>query len=232
MSGDLTVSGTNGVIASGTAATSGLWISPSPTFFGLSKDTTPANYLRWDASTYFRYDVSTGTLNYFRASTVFMVWRADFQMFNYGGASKPGGGVWSDSSDARIKNELGEYSRGLDEIAQLRPIYYTFKGNDTDGPPEHVKSGIEEQDAKADAPLAVPYPNSGHRIAAENGTRYTGLIAQEVETVFPEMVTQRDGYIDGAAVSDLRDLDTSPLIFALINSVKELKARIEALEAT
>ena len=97
---------------------------------------------------------------------------------------------------------------------------------------QSTSNPASEEDSKtSDAPLTVPYPNSGHRIAAENGTRYTGLIAQEVESIFPEMVTQRAGYIDGAAVSDLRDLDTSPLIFALINSVKELKARIDALEA-
>jgi hypothetical protein len=28
----------------------------------------------------------------------------------------------------------------------------------------------------------------------------------------------------------MRDIDTTPLLFALINAVKELKARVEALE--
>jgi hypothetical protein len=31
-------------------------------------------------------------------------------------------------------------------------------------------------------------------------------------------------------VSDLHDLDTNPLIYALVNAVKQLAARIEALE--
>jgi hypothetical protein len=44
------------------------------------------------------------------------------------------------------------------------------------------------------------------------------------------MVTERAGYIDGVAVNDMRDIDTTPLLFALINAVKELKARVEALE--
>jgi hypothetical protein len=65
---------------------------------------------------------------------------------------------------------------------------------------------------------------------ADNATKYTGLVAQEVEAVIPEMVTKRAAYIDGVAVTDLRDLDTSSLIFALVNAVKELKARVEALE--
>jgi hypothetical protein len=32
-------------------------------------------------------------------------------------------------------------------------------------------------------------------------------------------------------VDDMRVLDTTPLIFALVNAVKELKARIEVLES-
>lgn len=58
-----------------------------------------------------------------------------------------------------------------------------------------------------------------------------GLIAQAVEQVMPDMVTLCEGTIDGEPVSDLRRLDTSELIFALVNSVKELTARIRVLEA-
>ena len=58
-----------------------------------------------------------------------------------------------------------------------------------------------------------------------------GLVAQHAEQHFPEIVTQSSGYIDGAAVSDVRTLDASALTYALINAVKELAARIEALEA-
>jgi hypothetical protein len=60
--------------------------------------------------------------------------------------------------------------------------------------------------------------------------KFAGLVAQEVQAIFPEMVTERAGYIDGVAVNDMRDIDTTPLLFALINAVKELKARVEALE--
>jgi Chaperone of endosialidase len=150
----------------------------------------------------------------------------------YGAAYKPGGGAWADSSDARIKNELGEYTRGLAEIAALRPVYYTFKGNDTSDEPSHARTGSEEENAKvAELPLVVPYPNSAHNRAAVTATKYAGLIAQEVELIIPEMVTKRSAFIDGQPVDDLRDLDTTPLIFALVNAVKELKAEIDALKA-
>jgi len=226
-SGDITSNGGNGVIAP-----NGLWINPPGTYFGLNKDATPNNYLRWDSSTYFVYGASNGQLAYVRAGSTLTTWRnSDLVLVHAAGAQKPGGGAWGDSSDSRIKNELGEYPRGLAEITQLRPIYYTFKGNDTDTAPEHVKSGISEEDAKiADEPVTVPYPNSNHSAVAKAETKYTGLIAQEVEAIFPEMVTKRSAYIDGQPVDDLRDLDTTPMIFALINAVKELTARLEALE--
>jgi hypothetical protein len=60
---------------------------------------------------------------------------------------------------------------------------------------------------------------------------FIGLVAQEAEEVMPEMVAQRHGTIDGRQVEDLRTLDTSSLIFALVNAVKELKAEIDELKA-
>lgn len=62
-------------------------------------------------------------------------------------------------------------------------------------------------------------------------TSFVGLVAQEVEEFWPDMVRQTEGLVNGEKVDDLRTLDTSELIFALVNCVKQLKARIEALEA-
>jgi hypothetical protein len=130
-------------------------------------------------------------------------------------ASKPGGGAWSDSSDARIKTVSGNYGHGLDEIMQLQPVVYNYKGNDTRDPPGEKSS---------------PYSDSPHYGVAKDGTRYIGLVAQHVEAVMPEMVNRAAGYIDGKAVADLLNLDTTPLIFALINATKQLAARVAALE--
>ena len=58
-----------------------------------------------------------------------------------------------------------------------------------------------------------------------------GLIAQEVETVMPETVKIQPGEIDGVEVSDRRIFDPTPIQYALINAVKEMSSRIEALEA-
>jgi len=131
-------------------------------------------------------------------------------------ALKPGGGTWADSSDARTKTVLGDYQHGLAEITQLNPVRYQFKGNDGK-PAAGAKPG--------DAPVTSPH-------GAVVDQEFIGLVAQEVEPVMPEMVSQHDGYIDGEPVTDMRELDTTPLIFALVNAVKTLAARIEALEGT
>jgi Chaperone of endosialidase len=132
------------------------------------------------------------------------------------GGFKPAGGPWSDSSDVRIKTVVSDYEHGLAEVLALTPKRYTYKGNDTTDPTTASK---------------LPYEDSPHYSVAIAGTEYIGLIAQEVEGVMPEMVTLATGYIDGKnKVNDLRTLDTGALIYALINSIKELHARVQALE--
>lgn len=126
-----------------------------------------------------------------------------------GNAYKPGGGSWTATSDARIKMVQAEYEQGLDDIVRLHPVVYVYKGNDT---------------------LALGEP-SPHDLVAKNATPFIGLVAQDVEKIFPGMVKQRRGFIDGEAVADLRDLDTSALVFTLVNAVKTLAARVAALEA-
>jgi hypothetical protein len=133
-----------------------------------------------------------------------------------GNGYKPAGGPWLDSSDARIKTVVSDYEHGLAEVLALTPKRYRYKGNDTVDPTTATK---------------LPYEDSPHYSVAVAGTEYIGLIAQEVETVMPEMVTLASGYIDGTnKVSDLRTLDTGALIYALVNAVKELNARVQALE--
>lgn len=56
-----------------------------------------------------------------------------------------------------------------------------------------------------------------------SGKSFVGLIAQEVQKAFPEAVSEgRDGYLS---------LDTTPINFAVINAIKELKADNDNLRA-
>jgi Chaperone of endosialidase len=72
-------------------------------------------------------------------------------------------------------------------------------------------------------PIVFEYKGNDHR-------RFTGFIAQELEQIFPAMVTSQPGYIDGKAVTDFRYADIGELTYALVNAVKTLAARIAALE--
>ena len=115
------------------------------------------------------------------------------------------GGSFVASSDARLKDLKGDYTKGLTDIEKLNPVRYNYKA----GNPRKEPSGKE----------------------------YVGLIAQDVQKIFPDAVKEeRDGYLS---------LDPSQFTYALINAVQELKAandnltdqnadlmkRLEALEA-
>jgi Chaperone of endosialidase len=144
-------------------------------------------------------------------------------------ATKASGTTWANPSDERIKDVVGDYETGLAEIVQLQPRRFTYKGNDTTQPP-----GTDPLNPEGIVPLiepTVPYPDSPHYQMAVDGTEVVGFVAQEVETVMPGMVSRTSGYIDGEAVTDFRFVDTNNLSFALVNAVKELATRVEALEA-
>jgi Chaperone of endosialidase len=155
--------------------------------------------------------------------------------FNYlggsGVANKIGGGTWSATSDARIKNVQNEYKQGLDEVLKLRPVVFTYKGNDTPTADVNTKIGASPDDPTTMEVKTAPYPASSHYGVAISNQPFVGLIAQEVEAIFPDMVNKRDGFIDGQKVDDLRSLDTNELIYALINAVKTLAGQVAALEA-
>jgi hypothetical protein len=155
-------------------------------------------------------------------------WDSGSSLFHgYDGAYKPGSNTWYITSDARIKTVLGEYTAGLEQIKTLNPIRYKLKGNDTfDVPNDPAWRGEGEP-----PPQTVPYSNSLGRVVAVEGKEFVGLVAQDIEASMPELVSKRAGYIDGNAVNDLRVFGMDPLVYALINAVKELAARVESLEA-
>jgi hypothetical protein len=130
----------------------------------------------------------------------------DASFFINGQGHQPGGGVWINSSDARIKKVERTYEPGLQEILDLEPVIYRYKAND-----------------------AAPGRQSRHERVKHRS--FVGLVAQDVEKIFPDMVTKRKGWVDGVEVDDLRDLDTSELVFALVNAVKTLSRRIVELES-
>lgn len=82
-------------------------------------------------------------------------------------AAKPGGGSWTNSSDLRLKNIDGQYTRGLSDIIQLNPVSYHYK---------NVEDKTWNEDVLAE--------------------QYHGFIAQELREVYPECVKEdEDGYL-------------------------------------
>jgi len=150
-----------------------------------------------------------------------------------GSGWKPGGGQWDAVSDIRIKDVKGEYTRGLADLIKLRPVIYTYKGNDCKMRPSNLVEQPSEDGMillhEKEEPTA-PYRNSQHYQAAVDQEEFVGLVAQEVEPVFPTMVRQRPGWINNVPVTDMKTLHTSELIYALVNAVKELSAKVAALE--
>lgn len=135
-------------------------------------------------------------------------------------AGKPGGGSWADTSDARIKDVTGAYTSGLAELIQLRPVRYRYKGNDRliSEPIDRKRKFDRRTDVSASLHEAVL------------GRDFVGLVAQDAETAMPEMVERRRGMIGDEEVDDLRTLDTTPLIYATINALREIDARLRKLE--
>jgi hypothetical protein len=150
--------------------------------------------------------------------------RATGDMFVFHDAGKPTGALWTVTSDARSKTELGEYTQGLSAILALRPVRYKYNGKTV----QYVDSNVQVlEGGQFKAESAQVQPN----MTPESTTEYVGLIAQEAEVPMPEIVQKKKALLDGVLVDDYRVLDGNALIYALVNAVKELSARVEALEA-
>lgn len=71
------------------------------------------------------------------------------------------------------------------------------------------------------------------RAGTPAGQEGIGVLGQEIEQVFPEMIRKIPGGLDGEpGIEDLRIYDGSALTFVLVNAVKELAVKVEQLEQT
>jgi len=120
-----------------------------------------------------------------------------------GAAHKPGGGPWSDVSDARIKDRVADYPAGLDAIRALRPVrYHYLPASGRDSEREHI--GLIAQEAEAAMPETVT--QAAHSIG---------------DLQFDDMRVLDTGPITFALINAVREL-------AAAND--ELRARLDALE--
>lgn len=87
------------------------------------------------------------------------------------------------SSDARLKNILGDYQDGLDAISKIKPTRFSYKPTKEN-------------------------PNEGFI--------HAGFIAQDVKAAIPQAVALQQ--------SSYYSLDTTAILAATVNAIKELKA--------
>ena len=119
----------------------------------------------------------------------------------YGGSSVYNQGnttAWQQVSDIRIKKNIEDCNTGLDLINAINVKNFEYRTEDeiTELPKSNVvdKQGIQ-----------------------------VGVIAQELETIAPEMVTTDD--------KEMKSVNTDNFTWYLINAVQELSAEVNALKA-
>ena len=78
----------------------------------------------------------------------------NFQLEVNGDAAKTGGGLWSTISDFRLKKNIHDYKDGLNELMNIRPVF--FKYNELSGyNTETVHIGIIAQELNKIAPYMI-----------------------------------------------------------------------------
>ena len=115
--------------------------------------------------------------------------------------------AWSTTSDRRLKKNIVDSSKGLAEINQLRVTNFEYR--------------TEDEIDMSEFPLAE---DAGQVVLGEgNEGLHTGVIAQEIENVLPECIKTSE---EGA-----KTVQTDPIMWAMLNAVKELSAENNALKA-
>jgi hypothetical protein len=79
----------------------------------------------------------------------------------------------------------------------------------------------------------VTYQHNGKGGTSDDGRVFHGLVADEAGQVMPELVGTLRAKLDpeDEDESDILTLDATPLTYAMLNAIKELGARVAALEA-
>ncbi|XOV67521.1 MAG: tail fiber domain-containing protein [Fluviicola sp.] len=112
-------------------------------------------------------------------------------------------GGWQTVSDKRLKSNIQAIENPLERILQLNGRTYT----------------LTTKSRPADGELVT------------KTTQQYGVIAQEVEEVFPEMISEKAVFINAGDDTIYKTVNYDQLVPVLIESIRELNAKVEALEA-
>ena len=139
-------------------------------YLNLNSDGSPGVALRvhnsealWYNGTYFSWGYGAD-YNYFaRPVGINTTSLSTYELVVNGEAAKTGGGTWSNYSDIRLKNILGDYDKGLTEILALQPVVFNYKvDNPLDLPSDDEEIGLIAQEVREIFPEAVTVKQDGY----------------------------------------------------------------------
>ena len=114
---------------------------------------------------------------------------------------------WETTSDKRLKKNIVKHTKGLAEIDKLTVCDFEYKTRGEIDMSEFPK-------AKHAGQVVIGEGNEGV---------HTGIIAQDLEAVLPKCVSTDE--------LGVKTVDEGPLVWALVNAIKELSAKVTALES-
>ena len=133
--------------------------------------------------------------------------------------------TWTTTSDRRLKKDIVDNNVGLSIINQIRVRDFKWKQYSKNAETELFETPISSEDE-----IDLSTFNEGstiHQVVANQGNTNTeiGIIAQELESILPNSIK-----ID--ETTNAKSLKSNDEIFwHLVNAVKELSAKVTALEA-
>lgn len=122
--------------------------------------TANRKYLQYQSGWYWSFNTVTGAIDWVgtptgSAQVMLQLPGAGGMTLTMGEAYKPGGGPWAVYSDARIKDVQGDYTLGLDELLQLRPVNYRYKAGSGFHDLNQLFVGMIAQEVQAVVPSMV-----------------------------------------------------------------------------
>ena len=130
-----------------------------------------------------------------------------FTLNCYGEAGKPGGGLWSVFSDARLKENIAPMSGSLDTLDALRPVTFNYNNKDHFSYVEGTVPGFIAQEVQRIMPRWVETGPDGYLYL--NPVGYEAMVVDAIQ----ELRAEKDRQID-----------------ALQRENDDLRARLERLE--